>query len=63
MYSANILTFCREAAKALAQRHSDGSLPLEDYNIELEDQSGQKVMFVSESDKRYWWIAYKDCYS
>nr|CAD1839499.1 unnamed protein product [Ananas comosus var. bracteatus] len=42
----------REAAKALAQRHSDGSLPLEDYNIELEDQSGQKVMFVSESDKR-----------
>ncbi|OAY85886.1 NEDD8 ultimate buster 1, partial [Ananas comosus] len=41
-----------EAAKALAQRHSDGSLPLEDYNIELEDQSGQKVMFVSESDKR-----------
>ncbi|XP_038988957.1 NEDD8 ultimate buster 1 isoform X2 [Phoenix dactylifera] len=42
----------RDAAKALAERHADGSLPVEDYNIELEDQNGQKVVFNSESDRR-----------
>ncbi|XP_072977800.1 uncharacterized protein [Typha angustifolia] len=49
---SNKLARIREAAKALSQRHSDGSVPLEDYNIELEDQSGQAVSFGSESDKR-----------
>ncbi|URE43888.1 Ribonuclease III domain [Musa troglodytarum] len=42
----------RDAAKALAERHADGTLSLEDYNIELEDQNGQKVMFGSEADKK-----------
>ncbi|GAB4828208.1 hypothetical protein Ancab_035123 [Ancistrocladus abbreviatus] len=46
------LTRLKAAATALAQRHSDGSLPLEDYNIELEDQSGQKVSLGSETDQR-----------
>lgn len=39
-----------EAAKALSQRHSDGSFPEEDFNLDLEDQSGQKVMFGSTDD-------------
>lgn len=45
--------FDRNAAKALVERHADGTLPEEDYNIELEDQNGQKVMFGSEADKKY----------
>uniref|UniRef100_A0ACD5V202 Uncharacterized protein n=1 Tax=Avena sativa TaxID=4498 RepID=A0ACD5V202_AVESA len=39
-----------EAAKALSQRHTDGSFPEEDFNLDLEDQSGQKVMFGSTDD-------------
>lgn len=42
----------RAAATALAQRHADGSLPLEDFNIELEDQSGKKVNLGSDTDQR-----------
>ncbi|WJX25113.1 hypothetical protein P8452_14185 [Trifolium repens] len=42
----------RAAATALAERHADGSLPLEDFNIEVEDQSGQKVRLGSETDQR-----------
>ncbi|KAK4781260.1 hypothetical protein SAY87_017366 [Trapa incisa] len=42
----------KAAATALAQRHADGSLPLEDFNIELEDQSGKKVNLGSETDQR-----------
>lgn len=42
-----------EAAKALSQRHTDGSfLEDEDYNLDLEDQSGQKVMFGSVDDMK-----------
>ncbi|KAF8651351.1 hypothetical protein HU200_063608 [Digitaria exilis] len=42
-----------EAAKALSQRHTDGSfLQDEDYNLDLEDQSGQKVMFGSVDDMK-----------
>ncbi|KAL9267002.1 NEDD8 ultimate buster 1-like protein [Drosera capensis] len=37
---------------ALAKRHSDGSVPLQDYNLELEDQSGQKVNIGTETDQR-----------
>lgn len=44
--------FCREAAKALSQRHSDGSMPEENFNLALEDQSGQKVMFGSADDMK-----------
>ncbi|TVU16310.1 hypothetical protein EJB05_39867 [Eragrostis curvula] len=42
-----------DAAKSLSQRHSDGSyLEHEDYNLDLEDQSGQKVMFGSVDDMK-----------
>ncbi|GAB2210643.1 hypothetical protein Drorol1_Dr00015918 [Drosera rotundifolia] len=42
----------KATAAALVERHSDGSVPLEDYNIELEDQNGQKVNMGSETDQR-----------
>ncbi|KAJ8753232.1 hypothetical protein K2173_017839 [Erythroxylum novogranatense] len=41
----------REAATALSKRHAHGSLPVENFDIELEDQSGQKVHF-SETDRQ-----------
>ncbi|XP_042482303.1 NEDD8 ultimate buster 1-like [Macadamia integrifolia] len=40
------------AAVALANRNLDGSLPVDDFNIELEDQSGQKVNLGTETDQR-----------
>ncbi|KAJ4957621.1 hypothetical protein NE237_024732 [Protea cynaroides] len=40
------------AAVALAKRNLDGSLPVDDFNIELEDQSGQKVNLGSKTDQR-----------
>ncbi|KAL3511245.1 hypothetical protein ACH5RR_030646 [Cinchona calisaya] len=41
------------AATSLAQRHSGhGALPVENFNLELENQSGQKVQLGSESDQR-----------
>lgn len=43
----------RAAATALAQRHAGGSLPVEDFNLELENQSGEKVQLGSETDQRY----------
>jgi len=43
----------RAAANAMADRHADGALPVEDFNIEVEDQSGQKVRLGSETDQRY----------
>lgn len=46
---------CRAAATALSKRHVDGSLPMEDYNIELEDQGGQQVKFGSETDQRFYY--------
>ncbi|KAG4924426.1 hypothetical protein AAZX31_09G086200 [Glycine max] len=42
----------RAAANAMADRHADGALPVEDFNIEVEDQSGQKVRLGSETDQR-----------
>ncbi|XP_008457303.2 uncharacterized protein LOC103497022 [Cucumis melo] len=42
----------KAAATALAERHANGFLPVEDFNIELEDQSGQKVNFGSETDQK-----------
>ncbi|XP_062226917.1 uncharacterized protein LOC133925097 [Phragmites australis] len=42
-----------DAAKAFSQRHTDGTfLEEEDYNLDLEDQSGQKVMFGSVDDMK-----------
>ncbi|KAL2327412.1 hypothetical protein Fmac_020840 [Flemingia macrophylla] len=49
---ANRLARIRAAATALADRHSDGALPVEDFNIEVEDQSGQTVRLGSETDQR-----------
>ncbi|KAG6414227.1 hypothetical protein SASPL_126945 [Salvia splendens] len=40
------------AATILATRHANGSLPVEDFNLELENQSGQKVELGSETDQR-----------
>ncbi|KAL0903388.1 hypothetical protein M5K25_027764 [Dendrobium thyrsiflorum] len=46
------LSRIRAAADALALRHAGGSLPVEDFNLELENQSGEKVNFGSENDQR-----------
>ncbi|KAK0572139.1 hypothetical protein LWI29_026718 [Acer saccharum] len=46
------LTRVKAAAAALVERHADGSLPLEDFNIELEDQNGETIRFGSETDRR-----------
>ena len=40
------------AAEKLSRRHSDGSLPSEDYHIELENQAGEKIMLGTETDQR-----------
>ncbi|KAJ0701695.1 putative Ubiquitin-like domain, UBA-like superfamily, Ubiquitin-associated domain-containing protein [Helianthus annuus] len=42
----------RAAATSLAKRHADGSLPVEDFNLELENQSGEKVKLGTEDDQR-----------
>uniref|UniRef100_A0A7N0UID3 NEDD8 ultimate buster 1 n=1 Tax=Kalanchoe fedtschenkoi TaxID=63787 RepID=A0A7N0UID3_KALFE len=42
----------RAAATALSKRHTEGSLPIEDFNLELEDQSGKKVNLGSETDQQ-----------
>ncbi|OIV98291.1 hypothetical protein TanjilG_16618 [Lupinus angustifolius] len=49
---SNRLTRLKTAVSALAERHADGSLPIEDFNIEVEDQNGQKVRLGSETDQR-----------
>ncbi|GKA25647.1 NEDD8 ultimate buster 1 [Tanacetum coccineum] len=48
----NRLQRLKAAATSLATRHADGSLPLEDFNLELENQSGEKVQLGSENDQR-----------
>lgn len=44
---------CRAAAMSLAKRHANGSIPIEDFNLELENQSGEKVQLGTENDQRY----------
>nr|XP_004242723.1 NEDD8 ultimate buster 1 [Solanum lycopersicum] len=46
------LSRLKAAAISLSARHADGSLPVEDFNLELENQSGQKVQLGSETDQR-----------
>ncbi|XP_020259150.1 protein FAR-RED IMPAIRED RESPONSE 1-like, partial [Asparagus officinalis] len=47
------LSRSKAAAVALTERHTDsGSLPVEDFDMELEDQSGQKLQIGSETDHR-----------
>ncbi|XP_059285554.1 uncharacterized protein LOC132039029 isoform X1 [Lycium ferocissimum] len=46
------LSRLKAAAISLSDRHADGSLPVEDFNLELENQSGQKVQLGSETDQR-----------
>nr|GEU76858.1 hypothetical protein [Tanacetum cinerariifolium] len=48
----NRLQRLKAAATSLATRHADGSLPFEDFNLELENQSGEKVQLGSENDQR-----------
>ncbi|GFP89363.1 nedd8 ultimate buster 1 [Phtheirospermum japonicum] len=45
------LSRLKAAATSLASRHADGSLPVEDFNLELENQSGEKVQLGSETDQ------------
>ena len=52
-YQPIVISIGREAATALSKRHVDGSLPIEDFNIELENQGGQKVQLGTEPDQRY----------
>ncbi|KAF5200037.1 Translation elongation factor, partial [Thalictrum thalictroides] len=40
----------KTAATALGERHSDSSLPVEDFLLELEDQSGKKIHLGSKTD-------------
>ncbi|KAF5206712.1 Nedd8 ultimate buster [Thalictrum thalictroides] len=51
---SRLLDRIKAAAEALSKRHAEGSLPMSEeyYNIELEDQSGQKVYMGSESERR-----------
>lgn len=42
----------KAAAAAISKRHADGSLPLEDQVIELEDQSGRQVKLGTDTDQR-----------
>nr|GMC58578.1 NEDD8 ultimate buster 1 [Ipomoea batatas] len=46
------LSRLKAAATSLAQRHAEGSLPVEDFNLELENQSGEKVQLGSDTDQR-----------
>ncbi|KAK6783766.1 hypothetical protein RDI58_017220 [Solanum bulbocastanum] len=46
------LSRLKAAAVSLSARHADGSLPVEDFNLELENQSGQRVQLGSETDQR-----------
>ncbi|KAL6555125.1 hypothetical protein OROGR_006383 [Orobanche gracilis] len=46
------LSRLKSAATSLASRHAEGSLPVEDFNLELENQSGQRVHLGSETDQR-----------
>ncbi|TXG61927.1 hypothetical protein EZV62_013290 [Acer yangbiense] len=47
-----LLVLIKLSAAALVERHADGSLPLEDFNIELEDQNGETIRFGTETDRR-----------
>ncbi|KAG6511264.1 hypothetical protein ZIOFF_029321 [Zingiber officinale] len=58
---AKKLARIKDAAKALTERHADGSLPMENYSLELENQSGQKMVLESESDRKYSFEALSLC--
>ncbi|KAL6558374.1 hypothetical protein OROMI_018724 [Orobanche minor] len=47
------LSRLKAAATSLASRNAEGSLPVEDFNLELENQSGERVQLGSETDQRY----------
>lgn len=48
----NRLSRIKAAVDAMAKRHTDNSFPVDDFNIELENQSGQKMKVGSETDQR-----------
>ncbi|KAL6965550.1 hypothetical protein U1Q18_036600 [Sarracenia purpurea var. burkii] len=48
---SNRLSRLKAAATLLAKRHAYGSLPIEDFNMELENQHGEAVQLESETDQ------------
>ncbi|KAM7264322.1 hypothetical protein ACFE04_002005 [Oxalis oulophora] len=46
------ITRLKAAAEAVAKRNTDGSLPISDFNLELENQSGETVELGSETDQQ-----------
>ncbi|EPS60127.1 hypothetical protein M569_14677, partial [Genlisea aurea] len=46
------LSRLKAAASSLVNRHADGSLSVESFNLELENQSGEKVELGSETDQK-----------
>lgn len=49
---ATTLARIKDAAVSLARRHADGSLPVENFNIELENQNGETFQLGSETDRQ-----------
>ena len=43
---------CRAVVDAMAKRHTDNSFQVDDFNIELENQSGDKMKVGTETDQR-----------
>lgn len=48
----NRLARIKAAVDAMAKRHTDNSFPVDDFSIELENQSGEKMNVGSETDQR-----------
>lgn len=53
IYLRNFAMSRRAAALALAKRHVDGAMSLDDFSLELEDQNGKKIHLASEADQQY----------
>ncbi|MCL7024672.1 hypothetical protein MKW94_026706, partial [Papaver nudicaule] len=49
---ATIIARIKDAATKMARRHADGSLPVENFNMELENQSGETFQLGSETDRQ-----------
>ncbi|KAI3993166.1 hypothetical protein MKX01_009909 [Papaver californicum] len=49
---ATTLARIKDAAVSLARRHADGSLPVENFNMELENQNGETFQLGSETDRQ-----------
>lgn len=49
---AERLARIKAAADAMAKRSNEGEFPHDDFDLQLENQSGEKLMFKSETDRR-----------